>query len=288
LRIAIASGKGGTGKTMLATNLAWLLSEEQGLEVSYVDTDVEEPNGHLFLHPEQVQETRFALPVPALHGGSCSGCGACQRACAYNAILALEDRVMVFSQLCHSCGVCLQVCEERALTENGREMGTIRRGRAGKISFWSARLDVGEARAAPLIDGLLEAVLRQGNGEPRLEILDVPPGTSCSAMAATRDADQVLLVTEPTPFGLHDLELAVEMCQALALPVSVIVNRADLGDGQVLQFCKDNQIPLLAEIPFSREMAVAYARQRLAVREVPAFRRTLELLAARLRLEAGA
>lgn len=274
MRVAIASGKGGTGKTLIATNLAWHLAR-QGAQVTYVDTDVEAPNGHLFLHPDEVEETRFVVPIPALRQGTCSGCGACQEICAFNAILSLKDRVMVFPELCHSCGACLLSCKDFALTEVGREVGTLRRGTAEPgIRFWSAALDVGEAKATPLIAGLLERMAASA-----VTIIDAPPGTSCSATAVVRAADHVLLVTEPTPFGLHDLELAVLLCRALGRPVSALINRADLGDRRVHDWLEEQSIPLLAELPFSREVAAAYARGELAARTVEELRRPLDRVA---------
>ena len=286
MRIAIASGKGGTGKTMVSTNLAWHLARE-GRRVTYVDTDVEEPNGHLFLRPDPVVEERYAVQVPVLPGGHCSGCGDCQRICAFGAIEAHDDHVSVDTRRCHSCGACALICArtDGSLAREPRELGTISHGDVDGLGFWSALLDVGEPRAAPLILGLLKAVDRERTGDG-LEILDVPPGTSCAAVAATQGADRVVLVTEPTPFGLHDLELAVEMCHALRLPITVVINRADLGDGeQMLRFMEKQQIPLAARIPFSREVAVAYAREQLAARQVPAFAEAVAALAVELALE---
>ena len=280
MRIAIASGKGGTGKTMVSTNLAWHLAQ-CGRDVAYVDTDVEEPNGHLFLQPKQLLEERYTVPVPVLPGGVCSGCGDCQRTCAFGAIVALKDSVELRTEQCHSCGACVLACKERSLAHEPRSIGTITSGETAGLQVWSALLDVGEPRAAPLILGLLHAVDRQRHAG--LEILDVPPGTSCAAVAATRDADKVVLVTEPTPFGLHDLKLAVEMCQALELPISVVINRADLGDDEEMKRYLERQgISLLGQIPFIREVAVAYARQQLAAQQVPAFREAMAGLAREL------
>lgn len=281
MRIAIASGKGGTGKTLVSTNLAWYLAGA-GQRVAYVDTDVEEPNGHIFLQPEQVQTHHFSMPVPELPGGVCSGCGACQRQCFFGAIEVRGRGVALEERLCHSCGACLLVCEEGALAERPRRLGTFTQGKRGPLTVWSGQLDVGEPKAAPLIGGLLRAVADERGDRPRLELLDVAPGTSCSAVAATRKADQVVLVTEPTPFGLHDLALAVEMCRALNLPIAVVLNRADLGDGRVQRYLSDEEIPLLAEIPFMLEVAQAYARRQLAAEQVPAFQELLAGLAGRL------
>jgi MinD superfamily P-loop ATPase len=278
MRLVVASGKGGTGKTLVATNLAWYLAG-QGRQVAYVDADVEAPNGHLFLHPSGLEETRFAVDVPALREGTCSGCGACQEACAFNAIIALPDRVMLMPELCHSCGACLISCDDDALVERPREVGTLSHGSSDELDFWSATLDVGEARAVPLIEGLLRAVSTAPRSRDRELILDAPPGTSCSAMAAVLDADLVLLVTEPTPFGFHDLQLAVKMCQALGRPVAALVNRADLGGQDVTSWLEREGVPILAEIPYSEEVAAAYARGELAARSSPSFGETIARLA---------
>jgi len=278
VRLAVASGKGGTGKTLVATNLAWYLARG-GHAVTFVDTDVEAPNGHLFLHTGDLQETRFTVPFPVLEEGACSGCGDCQKICAFNAIIALPDRVMVFPELCHACGGCLLACAEGALTETAREMGTIRRGSGDGVAFWDAVLDVGEARAPPLIGGLLHAVDEGDRANDGLVIMDAPPGTSCNAVTAVRGADRVLLITEPTPFGLHDLELAVAMCRTLGRPVAAVINRSDVGDGRVREWLKRESVPLLAEIPLSREVAGAYVNGELAARAVPSFHGCVEQVA---------
>ena len=258
----------------------------EGRRVTYVDTDVEEPNGHLFLRPDPVVEERYAVQVPVLPGGHCSGCGDCQRICAFGAIEAHDDHVSVDTRRCHSCGACALICArtDGSLAREPRELGTISHGDVDGLGFWSALLDVGEPRAAPLILGLLKAVDRERTGDG-LEILDVPPGTSCAAVAATQGADRVVLVTEPTPFGHHDLELAVEMCHAAGQPMGVIINRSDLGDSREMRaYLKDREIKLLAEVPFITEVAQAYARQQLAADEVPAFRRRLSKLVRKMRL----
>ncbi len=283
MRIAIASGKGGTGKTVVSTSLAWSWARG-GRRVTYVDADVEEPNGHLFLHPEVTSTDRFSVPVPALRGETCSGCGACQRFCPFNAIIALPDRVMVFPELCHGCGGCVLACPDEELTEVPRETGTIAAGRtAGEapLGFLSATLDVGEAMATPLIGGLLDRVPDRG-----IVVVDAPPGTSCSAMEAVREADRVLMVTEPTPFGLHDLRLAVEMGRALERPLAAVINRADLGDDRVRRYLRDEGIEVLAEIPYLPEVARAYARGAVAAEVSPEFRAIIERIGDRL-LERG-
>jgi MinD superfamily P-loop ATPase len=253
MRVCLASGKGGTGKTLLATSLAVYLARSSG-SVTYLDADVEEPNGFLFLRPEIVREERVTVPVPALKTGTCSGCGECRRLCAYGAILDLEDRVMVFPELCHSCGGCLIVCPEEALEEVPREIGTLSRGMSGSLTCCAGRLDIGETRAAPLIERLLDWA-----PPGRIEVLDAPPGTSCSVTAALRGADLLVLVTEPTPFGLHDLRLAVELGRTLGLGMVAVINRSDLGGDDVREYLTGEGIRVVAEIPFRREIAAVYA-----------------------------
>ncbi|RLB61981.1 MAG: (4Fe-4S)-binding protein [Deltaproteobacteria bacterium] len=269
MKIAVASGKGGTGKTVVSTSLAWLLAQD-GHQVTYVDADVEEPNGHLLLRPEITEERRFSVLVPALRGNSCSGCGECQKACEFNAIVALADRVMVFAELCHSCGGCLLACPDEELIEGPREIGTLAAGFANgesKMAFHSGTLDVGEARATPLIDGLLKDVPSDG-----IVLVDAPPGTSCSAMEAIRDADLTLLVTEPTAYGLHDLRQTVEMCRTLGRSMAAVINRSDLGPDQVRSYLDGEQIPILAEIPFMKEVATAYAHGQVVAAASAPFR----------------
>jgi MinD superfamily P-loop ATPase len=286
MKVAVASGKGGTGKTLVSSSLAWLLARD-GHPIAYVDADVEEPNGHLFLHPELSDCRRYARPVPELTRETCSGCGDCQRFCQFNAILALPDRIMLFPELCTSCGGCVLACRERALGEKPREIGSIETGVARAetrcpIRFLGARLDVGEARATPLITGLLDRI-----EDPGIVLIDAPPGTSCSVMEIVRAADLVVLVTEPTPFGLHDLVLAVEMTRALGKPITAVINRSDLGDDRTLQYLASEKIEMAAEIPFRPELAEAYARGKIAAATSPELCSLLSPLERRLIAEAS-
>jgi MinD superfamily P-loop ATPase len=267
MRIAVASGKGGTGKTLISTSLTQLWSS-QGRAVTYVDADAEEPNGHLFLKPKVNRETRFEVQVPALRERNCAGHGKCQEICAFNAILSVKGSVIIFNELCHGCGACVLACPDGALVEKGREIGTIFVGKAGDADFVSGRLDVGEARVTPLIEGVVRAAGDAGG----IFVIDAPPGTSCSAIAAVGGADLLLLVTEPTPFGMHDLKLAVEMGRALGLGLAAVINRADLGDHRVRRYLDGEGIPTLAEIPFDRTVAESYAAGRLCVDECDSFR----------------
>ncbi len=264
MKITFASGKGGTGKTLFSTSLAWRL-RATGRSVAYVDADVEAPNGNLFLKAELGEAERFTVPVPKLTTETCAGteCSACQDACAFHAILPLPSSVMVFPELCHSCGACVTACPYDVLVEVPRELGSIFRGVSeGGIPVVIGEVDVGEARSTPLVEGVVEEEI-----DADVIIVDSPPGTSCAAMAAVRQSDHVILVTEPTPFGLHDLRLAVEMCRAFGKSPWVVINRSDLGDdGSLEAYLEQEHLPLLVALPFDRELAGAYAYGHLAVR----------------------
>jgi len=272
MRIAVASGKGGTGKTLVSTSLAWLLARDAH-RVAYVDADVEEPNGHLFLHPELSHSRRYARPVPRLVSETCSGCGECQSFCQFNAIVALRDGILLFPELCSSCGGCVLACRDRELFEVPREIGTIEAGTAcagagHPIRFLSATLDVGEARATPLIRGLLGRI-----EEPGIVLIDAPPGTSCSVMEIVSAVDLVVMVSEPTPFGLHDLALAVELAKKLAIPCGVVINRDGSGDQGVEFYCAQQHIPVFLKIPLDRRIAELYCRGQTLVAGMPTWRK---------------
>ncbi len=257
--IAVASGKGGTGKTTVATNLAAALAMP-GQPVTYVDCDVEEPNGHIFLAPTFEARSEVTVPVPEVDQERCTSCGACRAACRFSAIMVFPRRVMVFPKLCHGCGGCQLACPEQAIREVPRPIGVIETGTAGAVDFVHGRLEIGEAMAPPLIREVLRAVPGTGT-----VIVDAPPGTSCPVIESIRPADVVVLVTEPTPFGVNDLALAVAMVRELGRPFGVVINRAGSGDRTVYEYCEAQQIPILLEIPDDLEIARAYSRGDLAV-----------------------
>lgn len=265
LKIAVASGKGGTGKTTISTNLSFTLSGAGG-RVAYLDCDVEEPNGHLFLKPELDRSDPVGIPVPEVDATACSACGACGEICNFSAIVLVGEKVLTFPDLCHGCGGCARVCLDKAIREVPREIGVVEAGRSGDIRFVHGRLRVGEAMSPPLIRAVKERAPRDG-----VVLLDAPPGTSCPVVEAIRGSDYVLLVTEPTPFGLNDLTLAVEMLRQLGLPFGVVVNRSDVGDDRVVAYCRRESIPVLLEIPDDRRIAEAYSRGTLAVEAVPEY-----------------
>ena len=271
MRIAVASGKGGTGKTTVATSLA--LTLEAAGSVEFLDCDVEEPNAHLFLRPEISERTPVHLPVPRIDQAKCTVCGICAEACVFNALGAIKDAVLVFPELCHGCTACWVLCPEDAIGQAHREIGVMERGRAGTMAFGHGWLRIGEAMSPPLI-----RAVKQGAGDADFTVLDAPPGTSCPVVETVRGADAVVLVTEPTPFGLNDLVLAADMVAELGRPTGIVVNRAGIGDGAVAEFCASRGLPLLLEIPFDRRIAEAYSRGTPLVTAFPQYRAQFEEL----------
>ncbi len=263
MQITVASGKGGTGKTTISTSLA--LSAD--VSTQYLDCDVEEPNGHIFLKPDIDHTELCTVIIPELDEKKCTACGKCRDICRFNAIAQFGETVMIFPELCHSCLGCFRVCEEDALLEATREIGVLESGTASGLEFVHGRARIGEAMTVPL----LKAV-KQKSDPDKLTIIDAPPGTSCSFVETITGVDYVVLVTEPTPFGLYDLKLAVEVVQNFEIPAGVIINRSDLGDDRVQKFCAEKGLPVLMEIPFERKIAEGYARGKNLIEIVPELR----------------
>ncbi len=258
--ISIASGKGGTGKTTIATNLAVAL----GTDVNLLDCDVEEPNDHIFIQPTITHTETVSLKVPQVDMNKCSLCGKCQEICQFQAITVVGTTVLTFPELCHSCGGCMEVCPENAITEIDREMGIFEAGTRNGAAFAYGQLFVGQIMAVPVIERVRAAVQLD-----KENIIDAPPGTSCPVISSVKNTDFVILVTEPTPFGLNDLKLAVGMVKILAIPHGIVINRSDLGDEKVKEYAKEENIPILMEIPFDRQIAETYSKGKLLVEELP-------------------
>ncbi|MEW5911173.1 MAG: ATP-binding protein [Thermodesulfobacteriota bacterium] len=265
--LAVASGKGGTGKTSVAASLALSWPGP----VAAVDLDVEEPNLHLLLHPQPGGGQGAYLEVPSADEALCIACGACAELCQYKAISLLGETLLVFPEMCHGCGGCLAVCPSGALRPGQRELGQVLWGRAGDIAVYQGRLRVGEAMSPPLMRSVMTQVRADGAEIKGDVIIDAPPGVSCPAVTAVSQAEAILLVTEPTPFGLYDFSLAWQAFAPLGRPLAAVINRAGVGDRKVYAFCADHGIPILAEIPYDRAVAEAYSRG------VPACRASSEL-----------
>jgi MinD superfamily P-loop ATPase len=269
LKIAVASGKGGTGKTSVAVNLALSLGRVQVL-----DCDVEEPNVHILLRPEIGETIPVELQVPRILEERCDYCGECARFCQFNALFVAGETAMVFPELCHSCGGCSIVCPRDAIVEEPRQIGRVVKGGAGDIDLVYGEINVGEALAVPVI-----AAVKDHIDEERIVILDSAPGCACPLVETAHGVDFCLLVTEPTPFGLHDLKVAVEVVQILGIPLGVVVNFAGIGDRGVYDFCEEQGIPIMMEIPFDRRIAELYSRGVPFVEEMPEWRQKFMELA---------
>ena len=261
--ISVASGKGGTGKTTVATNLAVSLNQK----VQLLDCDVEEPNAHLFLNPVLEKKETVNAVVPEIDLEKCTFCKKCMDICRFAAIAVLKKNVLVFDNLCHSCGGCFEACPEKAIKEKQRSLGEIEHGMVDNISFIHGRLKVGQVMVPPIIKKV-----RTFTNPDLVTIIDAPPGTSCPVIAAVNKTDFVLLVTEPTPFGLHDLKLAVETVKILGIPHGLIINRADLGNDDVKAYAKKENMPILMEIPFKKRIAQIYSNGQMIAEELPEFK----------------
>ncbi|HCC69908.1 MAG TPA: ATPase [Bacteroidales bacterium] len=273
MKIAIASGKGGTGKTTLATNLASYLSEEK--QIILADLDVEEPNSGLFIRAEKIfQEDRYKM-IPGWVENDCTYCGICQEVCNFNAIINLGTHILVYPELCHSCYACSELCPTAALPMQKQKMGVLKHYKKGNIDFVESRLDIGQEQAVPRIAQTLDYINSISDNK-EIILLDSPPGTSCPVIEATKDADKVILVTEPTPFGLHDLGLAVETMQKMNKDFTVVLNRFGVGNADVEDYCKKNNIRIIAMIPDSRQVAELYSRGELVYDKVDSFKQSLD------------
>jgi len=282
MKIAIASGKGGTGKTLVATNLARVLSAA-GRVVTYLDCDVEAPNGHLFLKPtiEREEEIKLLAPV-GVDEEKCILCGKCAEACTYNAIAVTKEKVIFFPELCHICGACTIVCPVDAIVEKDKKIGVVKHGQAGEIDFHYALLETAEGGMSPR---LISRVKASAPGAD-IAICDSPPGTACPVVETVKGTDLVVLVTDPTPFGVNDLKLAVEMCRKIGQEPVVLVNRAEYEDNSLKEYCRAADLKIVGEIPDDRKIAVVYSSGELVVDQLSDYRPLFETIAAAIEKEA--
>lgn len=248
--VSVPSGKGGTGKTSVAVNMALSVGN-----IKLLDCDVEEPNAHLLLHPEINKKETVYTSIPKIDRILCNVCGECTKFCQFNAIFVAAESILVFSELCHSCGGCALVCPKKAITWEKYKIGTLNFGIADGLSLVFGELDVSKPLAVPVIKAVKKQIQDGEN-----VILDSPPGTSCPFVETVRGSDFCLLVTEPTPFGLHDLKIAVEVLRKVAIPFGVVVNRAGIGDGKLYEYCSEENIRILLEIPYERKIAELYSK----------------------------
>ncbi len=275
--VAVASGKGGTGKTTVAVNLA--LSIEN---VQFLDCDVEEPNAHLLLHPKVSRREPVYIPVPVVNEQLCDYCGKCSEFCEYNAIFVSSNKILIFPELCHSCGGCAIVCPKKAISEEQHKIGTLNFGSSGDVELVYGELEVGEPLAVPVIKAVKKQMKPDGN-----VVLDSPPGTSCPVIETVKGSDYCVLVTEPTPFGLHDLKITVEVLENMGIPFGVVVNRAGIGDKKVYEYCREKDIPVLLEIPYQRDIAEFYSRGVPFSLEIPEWKEKFRTLFERIKESVG-
>ena len=275
MKLAIASGKGGTGKTTLAVNLALHAANSQ--KVVLLDLDVEEPNSGIFIKGELKREKQLVRHVPVWEKEACTLCGKCSEVCRFNAVLKLGKHILVMPELCHGCYACSELCLENALPMQESALGRLRHHQIGSLDFVESKMIIGVEMATPLIEQTL-AYAEAEIPHASLQIRDCPPGTSCSVINATRDADFALLVTEPTPFGLHDLSLAVQTMRFLKKPMAVVVNRVGIGNDDVFKYCEAEDIPIWASFPHERAIAELYSRGETLYDKVDSIRAGLDAI----------
>jgi len=266
--VSIANGKGGTGKTSVAVNMALSVRN-----VQLLDCDVEEPNAHLLLHPKISRIEPVYISIPFVNEELCDHCRKCAEFCQYNAIFAGSEKIMIFPELCHSCGGCALICPKKAITEDKHKIGTLKMGSAVDLELVYGELEVGEPMAVPIIRQVKRQIDKNRN-----IILDSPPGTSCPVIETVKGSDFCILVTEPTPFGLHDLKITVQVLEEMKIPFGVVINRASIGDKKVYEYCREKNIPILLEIPFQRKIAELYSKGIPFSLEMPEWKKKFETL----------
>ncbi|QSZ26987.1 ATP-binding protein [Aceticella autotrophica] len=257
VKISVLSGKGGTGKTTVAVNLAKVIDNSL-----YADCDVEEPNGYLFLIPDITKEIPVKIKIPEIDYSKCTLCGDCVKACRFGALAHIGKRILVFDHLCHSCGACFEMCPHNAIIEKDKIIGGIRIGKSGSVDFIEGKLNIGEAIGVPILKEIKKII---NSYNDKIVVVDSSPGTSCSVINSIDNSDMCILVTEPTPYGFHDLKLAVELVRSMNLPMAVVINKSGDEDEIIEKYCKEQDIDVLMKIPFKKEIAKAYSKGKLLV-----------------------
>jgi len=275
MKIAIASGKGGTGKTTISTNLASYIARKK--KVILADLDVEEPNSGLFVNGRLIRKEDKFKQVPKWIEDNCTLCGNCQEVCNFNAVIQLGPTILVFPQLCHGCFACSELCPSSALPMVPQKMGELQHFENGKLNFVESRLEIGQEQATQLISQT-NKYIDEHFSDNIVKIYDAPPGTSCPVIEATKDADFVILVTEPTPFGLHDLKLAVDTMKKLGKKYGVVINRDGIGNDEVMNYCNNENIPVISKIPNDRRIAELYSSGKLIYTEIPEMEKQMEII----------
>ena len=264
MKIAVLSGKGGTGKTLVSVNLAAAAKTS-----TYIDCDVEEPNGHLFLKPEGVQEEEISVQIPKVNNELCNGCRKCVDFCNFNALAYIKDKLIIFDDVCHSCGGCILVCPEKALTEKAKVIGKVQKGVSGEVTVWTGVLNTGEATGIPIIKKLLTANSLQAD---QLTFIDCPPGSACIVMESIKDADYCVLVAEPTLFGVHNLNMVYDLVKLFNRPFGVVLNKCLEEENPAEMFCFEKEIKILGRIPFDTNLGTLNSNAEIAVNKDEKYR----------------
>lgn len=260
--ISVLSGKGGTGKTTVSTNLAVYLASK-GYKVRYLDFDVEEPNGFIFLKPKVMESIDVKVKVPSVDDNLCAGCGECARHCNFNALAVAKNKVIVFDKLCHSCGLCSIVCPTGAIHEIDRVVGKIEIGTTNNLEALRGILNIGEPMGIPIIKQLKKYVT-----DNYINIIDSPPGSSCSVVNSVEGSDYSILVTEPTKFGLHDLDIAVKVVKQMGIPFGIVINKSNTPDDLIIEeYCRKEKCEIIGKLPFLKEIAVKYSKGELILKD---------------------
>lgn len=257
MKIAVLSGKGGTGKTLVSVNLASIAKKS-----TYIDCDVEEPNGYLFFKPERVQEEYISVKIPNVNRELCSGCRKCVEFCKFNALAYIRDNLIIFDDVCHSCGGCSLICPEKAISEREKVIGKIEKGISGEVTVCTGILNIGEASGIPIIQRLLG---EENSQENQLTIVDCPPGSACIVMESIKDVDYCVLVAEPTLFGVHNLKMVYELVRLFDKPFGIVLNKCLEGENPSEKFCMENNIKILGKIPFDKELGTLNSNAEIGV-----------------------